>query len=116
MARSYPWHLAYVAMLALMTPATVVGQTIVGPPINPFLDPKNDPNNPLRYITSNTLTAIAFGKPRTLKAWPRLIRTILAFVILIALIQTFYTFRYGAKWMLAMVIGGYSEYLSHPVV
>jgi len=62
-----------------------------GPPVNPFLDPKDDPYNPLRYIASNTLTAIAF-----------------AVVMTIALIQTFCTFRYGAKWMLVMVIGGYT--------
>ncbi|KAF8558767.1 RTA1-domain-containing protein [Imleria badia] len=69
----------------------VDSQTVVGPPVNPFLDPKDDLYNPLRYIASNTLTAIAF-----------------ALVMLIALIQTFYTFRHGAKWMLVMVIGGYT--------
>ncbi|KAI9574463.1 RTA1-domain-containing protein [Boletus coccyginus] len=73
-----------------MTPAAD-SQTVVGPPSNPFLDPKNDPYNPLRYIASNTLTAIAF-----------------TLVMLIALIQTFYTFRYGGKYMLTMVIGGYT--------
>ncbi|KIJ20074.1 hypothetical protein PAXINDRAFT_166231 [Paxillus involutus ATCC 200175] len=61
------------------------------PPANPFLDPKDDPYNPLRYITSNTLTAIAF-----------------AIVMVIALVQTFCTIRYGAKWMLVMVIGEYT--------
>ncbi|KIJ70506.1 hypothetical protein HYDPIDRAFT_23606 [Hydnomerulius pinastri MD-312] len=63
----------------------------LGPPADPFLDPKDDPYNALRYIASNTLTAIAF-----------------AVVMAVALIQTFYTFRYGAKWMLAMVIGEYT--------
>ncbi|KAN0097247.1 RTA1 like domain containing protein [Tylopilus felleus] len=71
--------------------STADSQAIVGPPANPFLDPKDDPYNPLRYIASNTLTAIAF-----------------ALIMLIALIQTFHTFRYGARWMLAMVIGGYT--------
>ncbi|KIJ15061.1 hypothetical protein PAXINDRAFT_11981 [Paxillus involutus ATCC 200175] len=42
---------------------------------------------------SNTLTAIAF-----------------AVVMMIALIQTLSTFRYGAKWMLVMVIGEYSKH------
>ena len=46
--------LTHVAILALMTPA-VVGQTV-------------DPNNPLKYIPSNALTAIALGKSRTLEA------------------------------------------------
>jgi len=53
-------HLVYVAVLALMVPAAD-SQTVVGPPSNPFLNPKNDPYNPLRYIASNTLTAVAFG-------------------------------------------------------
>ncbi|KAF8138532.1 RTA1-like protein [Boletus edulis] len=83
MARRYRFvESILVAILALMTPI-VDGQTVIGPPANPFLDPKDDPYNPLRYITSNTLTAIAFA-------------------------LTYYTFRYGAKWMLAMVIGGYT--------
>jgi hypothetical protein len=30
-------------------------------PVNPFLDPKNDPNNTLGYIASNTLTGVAFS-------------------------------------------------------
>ncbi|KAF9226284.1 RTA1-domain-containing protein [Gyrodon lividus] len=62
-----------------------------GPPANSLLDPGDDPYNPLRYIPSNTLTAIAF-----------------AVVMIIALIQTLCTFRYGAKWMLAMIIGEYT--------
>jgi hypothetical protein len=44
-----------------------VHDAVVGPPTNPFLDPKDDPYNPLKYIPSNTLTAIAFGKSRPLK-------------------------------------------------
>lgn len=61
--------LVHLAILVLMTPA-VVGQTVAGSPANPFSDPQNDPHNPLKYIPSNTLTAIAFGKTKTLKAWP----------------------------------------------
>ena len=56
----------YAALLALMTPVAD-GQTVAGPPANPFLDPKDDLYNPLRYIASNTLTAIAFSKPKTLE-------------------------------------------------
>ncbi|KAF8840084.1 hypothetical protein BDN67DRAFT_1053608, partial [Paxillus ammoniavirescens] len=55
-----------------------------------FQDPREDPRNPLKYIMSNTLTAIAF-----------------AVVVMIALIQTWYTFRYSAKWMLGMVKDAY---------
>ncbi|KAH7914178.1 RTA1 like protein-domain-containing protein [Hygrophoropsis aurantiaca] len=62
-----------------------------GPPADPFLDPKDDMYNPLRYIASNILTGIAFG-----------------LVLLIALTQTYWVKRYGAKWMLAMVIGEYT--------
>jgi hypothetical protein len=34
-------------------------------PPDDFQDPREDPHNPLKYIMSNTLTAIAFGKPRS---------------------------------------------------
>lgn len=102
--------LVYLSILALATSAA--GQT-VGPPANPFLDPKDDPYNPLRYIASNALTAIAFGKPMHLWTDPGLTMIDLALVMLTALIQTFYTFRYGAKWMVVMVIGEYGKYLSN---
>lgn len=113
--RSAESILVCLAVLALLTPA-VNSQITVGPPANPFPDPKEDPYNPLRYIASNTLTTIAFGESWTLGAWPLLTGDVLVFVILIALVQTFYTVQYGAKWMLAMVIGGYSEYLYLAVV
>lgn len=31
-------------------------------PANPFLDPKDDPYNPLKYIANDVLTAIAFSE------------------------------------------------------
>ncbi|KIK79587.1 hypothetical protein PAXRUDRAFT_834021 [Paxillus rubicundulus Ve08.2h10] len=82
--------LFYMSILALLSSAGAASLSYL-PTANPFLDPKDDPYNPLRYITSNTLTAIAF-----------------AVVMVIALVHTFSTFRYGAKWMLAMVIGEYT--------
>jgi len=52
---------ASLLVLALPSLADVVR---VGPrPADPFLDPKNDPYNPLKYIASNTLTAIAISQP-----------------------------------------------------
>src|SRR5216683_1234466 len=30
-------------------------------PANPYLDPKDDPNNPFGYIPSNVLAGLAFG-------------------------------------------------------
>ncbi|KAI9574466.1 RTA1-domain-containing protein [Boletus coccyginus] len=92
MARSYHSTgsvLLYLAILTLMTPAA--NSQTVAASSDAYLDPKNDPNNPLKYIASNTLTAIAF-----------------ALAILVAHIQAFYTFRYGGKYMLAMVIGGFT--------
>ncbi|KAF5388158.1 hypothetical protein D9615_000468 [Tricholomella constricta] len=59
-------------------------------PGDPYADPKNDPYNPLRYITSNTLTAIAFS-----------------LILSIAISQTYCFYKWRAKWMLSMVIGGY---------
>ncbi|EGO01945.1 hypothetical protein SERLA73DRAFT_177602 [Serpula lacrymans var. lacrymans S7.3] len=58
---------------------------------DPFADPKHDPYNPLKYIASNTLTAIAF-----------------TLVMVVALTQSYWTYRFGAKWMLSMVIGEYT--------
>jgi hypothetical protein len=100
--------LFYMSILALLWSAGAA--SLPPPPANPFLDPKDDPYNPLRYITSNTLTAIAFGKPKdnSMKS-PSTNYPPLAIVMVIALVQTFCTIRYGAKWMLVMVIGEYSE-------
>ncbi|KIY73997.1 RTA1-domain-containing protein [Cylindrobasidium torrendii FP15055 ss-10] len=58
------------------------------PPDDPFADPKNDIYNPLRYIASNTLTAISFS-----------------LVVSVGISQVVLMWRYGAKWMLAMTIG-----------
>jgi len=55
------------------------------------VDPKDDPNNPLRYIPNNTLTAIAF-----------------ALVFSTALVQTFMTIKKGGQFMLAMVLAEYA--------
>ncbi|KAJ7129478.1 RTA1-like protein [Mycena epipterygia] len=60
-------------------------------PADPFLDPKHDPYNPLRYIASDVLTAIAF-----------------ALIMLVALTQTFMMRKWGGKFMLSMVIGAYT--------
>ncbi|KAK0453525.1 RTA1-like protein [Armillaria borealis] len=60
-------------------------------PADPYADPANDPNNPLRYIASNVLTAIAFS-----------------LMLMTALIQTYWIRRWGAKWMMSMTIGAYT--------
>ncbi|KAI0053561.1 RTA1-like protein [Auriscalpium vulgare] len=60
-------------------------------PADPYADPKNDPYNPLGYIASNTLTGVALG-----------------LILSVALVQTFSMFKWGAWWMLAMVIGEYT--------
>ncbi|KAG6824680.1 hypothetical protein H0H93_001665, partial [Arthromyces matolae] len=57
---------------------------------DPYADPKNDPNNPLKYITTNSLTTVAF-----------------CLVIIVAISQTFCVVKWGAKWMLSLVIGEY---------
>ncbi|KAH7909729.1 RTA1 like protein-domain-containing protein [Hygrophoropsis aurantiaca] len=58
---------------------------------NPYVDPKDDPNNPLKYIASNALTGTAFS-----------------LVLIVAFIHSYYIIRYGAIWMIVMVIGEYS--------
>ncbi|KAF8076467.1 RTA1-like protein [Lyophyllum atratum] len=60
-------------------------------PSDPFADPKHDPYNPLKYIASNALTAVAF-----------------ALMLLVAILQSWCVWKYGAKWMLSMVIGAYT--------
>ncbi|KAF8220825.1 RTA1-like protein [Tricholoma matsutake] len=57
---------------------------------DPFADPKHDPYNPLRYIASNAMTGVAFS-----------------LMLSVAFLQTWCVFKYGAKWMLSMVIGAY---------
>ncbi|PPQ91612.1 hypothetical protein CVT25_012793 [Psilocybe cyanescens] len=57
---------------------------------DPFVDPKHDPYNPLKYIASNVLTGIA-----------------VALVLAVALTQTWLIFKVGAKWMMPMTIGAY---------
>ncbi|KZS97966.1 RTA1-like protein [Sistotremastrum niveocremeum HHB9708] len=59
--------------------------------VDPFTDPKHDPNNPLRYIASNVPTAIAF-----------------TIFLCIAIYMTFATVKWGARYMLAMTIGAYT--------
>ncbi|KAH7917425.1 RTA1-domain-containing protein [Leucogyrophana mollusca] len=78
-------------LLCLATLSRAQNDTSSGPPADPFLDPKDDPYNPLKYIASNTLTGIAF-----------------ALVLTVALIHTFYMKRYGAIWMAVMVVGEYT--------
>ncbi|KAJ7228483.1 RTA1-like protein [Mycena pura] len=60
-------------------------------PTDPFADPRNDPYNPLRYIASNVLTAVAF-----------------TLIMVVALAQTWMVRKWGAKFMLSMVIGCYT--------
>ncbi|KAG8741706.1 hypothetical protein FRC12_015576, partial [Ceratobasidium sp. 428] len=61
------------------------------PPGDPFIDPYNDPYNPLRYIPSNALTGVSFG--------------------LYFLTATFLALcmrKWGARWMMCLVIGAYT--------
>jgi hypothetical protein len=56
--RTPTFLLTYLLLSSLPTAARELPNTT---PVNPFLDPKNDPNNPLGYIASNTLTGVAFS-------------------------------------------------------
>ncbi|KAG6890218.1 hypothetical protein C0995_010229 [Termitomyces sp. Mi166 len=57
---------------------------------DPYVDPKHDINNPLKYIATDSLTAVSF-----------------ALVMVVAISQTYCVFKWGAKWMLSLVIGEY---------
>lgn len=78
---------------------------------HPFADPKDDPCNFLKYIASNVLTSVAFGACSDFTfpfkgGSPQLI---LGLIITTALVQTWFSFRVGGKFMSCMVIGEYSE-------
>jgi hypothetical protein len=84
-------------------------------PANPFLDPKNDPFNPLKYVASDVLTAIAFSEHFCFQSTKStsliLARTFLltGLIIIVALVQSYFAYKWGTKFMLSMVIGEYSE-------
>ncbi|KZO94796.1 RTA1-domain-containing protein [Calocera viscosa TUFC12733] len=80
----------WIAALILL-PLTVSALDYPYPIPDPFADPANDPYNPLRYIPSNALTGVS-----------------LALYLVTGLSTSFYAWRYGARWMLAMVIGTYT--------
>lgn len=48
-------------LVALAVPAVAKGVQLPCA-ADPFLDPKADPCNPLKYIASNALTAVAFSE------------------------------------------------------
>jgi hypothetical protein len=81
---------SYNASLHLLTSLTTALANDTRP-ANPFADPKHDPFNPLKYIASNKLTAVA-----------------LTFILLSGLIQSWSIRKWGAKWMLSMVIGQFT--------
>ena len=54
--------LSLLCLLSFATPSLAKFAPAVPRPANPFLDPKADPYNPLKYIASNVLTAIAFSQ------------------------------------------------------
>ncbi|KAL0571029.1 hypothetical protein V5O48_010936 [Marasmius crinis-equi] len=82
-----------VALACLIFSPSISVTEAKGPSVprpDPFADPEHDPYNPLRYIASNTLTAIA-----------------VALILSVALLQTWCTIKWGGKYMLSMVIGAY---------
>ncbi|KAJ7683982.1 RTA1-domain-containing protein [Mycena rosella] len=88
---SFARSLVLSALLFAATLVQAAPKDTIPCPADPFLDPKLDHCNPLRYIASNVLTAVAF-----------------ALITLVALTQTFFVRKYGAKFMLSMVIGAYT--------
>ena len=58
----HAFALPFIYLLARSSPVTATRSHDRGPrPADPFLDPKNDPYNPLGYIASDVLTGLAFG-------------------------------------------------------
>lgn len=100
-------------LLSLTVPAFAkVGPTLPRPE-NPFLDPKHDPYNPLKYIASNAPTGVAFSKFSCISFEIQALTDTGSFpglVVVVAFIQTWFIRKWGAKWMLSMVIGEFSEH------
>ncbi|KAJ8489309.1 hypothetical protein ONZ45_g13635 [Pleurotus djamor] len=87
-----PRRLVFIAaLLASFAPAADAARPQIPCIEDPYADPRNDWCNPLRYIASNALTAVSFS-----------------LVLVVGLLQTWLTVKYGAKYMLAMVIGCYT--------
>ncbi|KAJ3739402.1 RTA1-like protein [Lentinula detonsa] len=78
-------------ILSVVASVLAASSTTLPRPADPFADPRDDPYNPLRYIASNTLTAIAFS-----------------LVLFVAIAQSFCIWKWGGKFMLSMTIGAYT--------
>ncbi|TCD68518.1 hypothetical protein EIP91_010574 [Steccherinum ochraceum] len=85
----FTWTLVLLSSVSLSLAQK--GQNLPPHPADPYADPQNDIYNPLRYIASNTLTAISF-----------------ALVMIVALAQTFFLWRKGGRFMLSMIIACYT--------
>ncbi|ETW83965.1 lipid-translocating exporter [Heterobasidion irregulare TC 32-1] len=79
------------AYLSLHGPSHRSKGSSVPCPADPFADPAHDPCNGLRGIASNTLTAVAF-----------------TLIMVSALVQSLSMLKWGAWWMLCLVIGEYT--------
>ncbi|OBZ80079.1 Protein RTA1 [Grifola frondosa] len=82
-------HLLCLLYLVSSASATIVARQAEHP--NEFTDPKHDIYNPLKYIASNALTAVA-----------------ISLVLATAFVQTWFYWKHGGKCMLSMLIGEYA--------
>ncbi|KAJ3485777.1 hypothetical protein NLI96_g4729 [Meripilus lineatus] len=78
-------------LLLLAAASSAYAKDLPPRPADPYADPKNDIYNPLRYIATNSLTAVAF-----------------TLVLLTGFAQTWLTWRVGGRFMLAMVVALYT--------
>ncbi|GJJ07559.1 hypothetical protein Clacol_001761 [Clathrus columnatus] len=80
-----------VILLLSVFPAKIAAKHRFPCPSDPFLSPSTDICNPLRYITSNSLTAVS-----------------VSLYTLSALIMTYFMWKRGGRFMVAMVVGSYT--------
>ena len=73
---------------------------------DPYADPANDPCNPLKYVPSNVLTALALGRNPLINVHSARADLILDAVLylLVALTQTFMIWKIGGRFMLTLII------------
>jgi len=95
-------------MLASLSVLLIVANAVSAQTLNP----KNDPKNYLGYIASPVLAGIACGASvasRALTTNPHFVS--IALFLNVALAQTWFIRKWGAKWMLAMTIAAYCKFV-----
>lgn len=103
--------------LSLLAAPSIRAQDSPSRPTDPFADPAHDVFNPLRYIPSNILTAIAMGSFIVLAlVFLPFTQFLTVLVLITAVSQTWMMRKFGGKFMLTLLISEYSTWSVGSVV